>query len=459
MNDDEHNIKAKKIRRILLLKTDQELKINSKRYLNILINSKTIQELNKAYNSYTILLSESSPIYSNYVQIFERIIPNNSSTDLNKKETLKQTIEEQDIKSLNSSFDSQSPAIDFVPNKIDLGKKRFSFVKKGSINNENEPKILEEIDNNIKEIKNKEEEVKVKSSKLGNKNINRVIDKIVQLKLTNDKEDDDNIIKNVIKLRKYCFKLIKKRKKYKKVMKQKVPLSPKKNMKDRPKAKKRKTLVNFNIFGKKSLFGIKEGIQEPIIKRRDTLEDITKKAKGRLNKGEIKLEKRGSFKSNSHEITNKMHSFKDLKTIREKQKEKINIENNKKRKLRRVQTLNIRNQPFINKLSQKKEIKKTDSALKQVNQLIKESITSTKFTRPSKFVIINNNINNANIILKKEVNKKNSLFNIKKSDFQKQKSIREKEKTSVRNSVKMNGKHTVKLFSPEFKGITKSSDS
>ena len=49
-------LKAKKIRRILLLKTDADLKKNSKINSNILINSKTIQELNKTYNSYQRLL-------------------------------------------------------------------------------------------------------------------------------------------------------------------------------------------------------------------------------------------------------------------------------------------------------------------------------------------------------------------------------------------------------------------
>ena len=55
IGDEKENLKAKKIRRILLLKTDQDLKNNDKR-ANIMINSKTIQELNQAYNSYKILL-------------------------------------------------------------------------------------------------------------------------------------------------------------------------------------------------------------------------------------------------------------------------------------------------------------------------------------------------------------------------------------------------------------------
>ena len=124
--DGKENLKAKKIRRILLLKTDQDLKNNDKK-ANIMINSKTIQELNQAYNSYKILLSESSPIYSNYVQIIEKMFPDNSQKNKKEKATPKQKNVEQIIKSLNSSFESHSPAIDFIPNKIDLGKKKFKI--------------------------------------------------------------------------------------------------------------------------------------------------------------------------------------------------------------------------------------------------------------------------------------------------------------------------------------------
>ena len=111
-----------------------------------------------------------------------------------------------------------------------------------------------------------------------------------------------------------------------------------------------------------------------------------------------------------------MNSLKDLQTIREKTNDKTNFD--KKRKLRRVQTLNLRNQPqLLSKLNQKKEAKKNnDAVIKQVNQILKEPIISTKFARPSKFVIINNNINNANIIVKKEVKKKNSIYVIKKNE-------------------------------------------
>jgi hypothetical protein len=466
--DEKENLKAKKIRRILLLKTDQDLKNNDKK-ANIMINSKTIQELNQAYNSYKILLSESSPIYSNYVQIIEKMFPDNSQKNKKEKATPKQKNVEQIIKSLNSSFESHSPAIDFIPNKIDLGKKKFSFIKKGSIKNQNSPKFFEEI--------NKEEDAKIKSTKLEKKNLHKVIDKIVRIKLPMDTEDDDAITKSVIKLRRYCYKLIKKRKKCKKNSKSKPISSIRKGRKDkdkdkdkkcdkgieRPKYRKRRTNVAYNMLRRKSLFGIKDNIQEAVLKMEDTYE----KSKEDLKMKTIEKEKEKQIeknKSNLHERkAQKMNSFKDLKTIREireKENEKLNID--RKRKLRRVQTLNLRNQPpYLNKLSQKKEIKKSDSVLKQVNQILKEPMISTKFARPSKFVIINNNINNANIILKKDVKKKNSLFGIKRLEFKRQKTIKEKEKekNNVRGSLKRNAKHTVKLFSPEFKGFKMTSDS
>ena len=460
---DEETEKAKKIRRILLLKTDQDLKSNSKRYSNIMINSKTIKELNQAYNSYKILLSESSPIYSNYVQLSEKLFPEISSkeNELNNKPQKKR--DEEIIKSLNSSFESHSPPIDFIPNKIDLGKKKFSFIKKGSIKEPKSPKFLEEIkESNSKGAQNE----KIKSTKLEKKNINKVIDKIVSIKLPYDMEDDDVITKNVIKLRKYCYRLIKKRKKNKKPGKSKPALSLRKHRNkggEKPILKKRRTIVGFNSFGKRSLFGIKDNSHEPILDREDTYEKHKDKLNVKINEKDYS----GKGRNNkSHERKrNKMNSFKDLKVIREKTNEKMNLD--KKRKLRRVQTLNLRNQPeLLSKLKEKKETKTNDNIdpilnqVNQIHQILKEQNISTKLARPSKFVIINNNINNANIIVKKEVKKKNSLFGVKKNEFKKQKTIKEKVKGNniIRSSVKKNAKHTVKLFAPEFGSIKIPSD-
>ena len=76
-NSDDETLKRKKIRRILLLKTDEELKTISKKKCTVMINSKTTQEMNKSYNIYNILLSEKSRVYSNYVITEEKIVPNN----------------------------------------------------------------------------------------------------------------------------------------------------------------------------------------------------------------------------------------------------------------------------------------------------------------------------------------------------------------------------------------------
>ena len=456
MNENDTNnkeiLKAKKIRRILLLKTDNELKKNSKRKSNIKINSKSIKQLNQAYNSYKILLSEASSIYSNYVQIVQKMYPDNSEIKQKIKEPPKTMRVEQNNASLNSSFESHSPPIEFIPNKIDLGKKKFIFRKKGSIKNPNSPKIFDEM--NLKVSKSKEaEDTKIKSTKLGNKGINKVIDKIVSIKLPTDMEDDDNIMKSVIKLRKYCYKLIKKRKKIKKT---KPPVSVKKSRPDRGKLSKRRTLVYSNNFLKYNyLFGHKESNHEATLTREDTYEQKPStllNSKLTLFEKERQLSKNES--ANSHEgKTYKLNSLKDLKPIQESANEKTNVDKN--RKLRRVQTLNMREKPktATNKESKKKDINKNENnAQKQITTILKGPMTSTKFTRPSKFVIINNNINtninNANIIFRKDAKKKNSLFGVQRYDIKRLKTIKEKDRISGRrNSLRKNGKHTIKLFS------------
>ena len=449
-NNNKENLKAKKIRRILLLQTDQELKKNSKRYSNIKINSKSIKQLNQAYNSYKILLSEASSIYSNYVQIIQKIYPDKSENEKKIKEPPQTTREEhQHITSLNSSFESHSPQIEFIPNKIDLGKKKFNFHKKGSIRNPNSPKIFDEM--NLKVSKSKEcEDIKIKSTKLGNKGINKVIDKIVRIKLPTDIEDDDNIMKSVIKLRKYCYKLIKRRKKCKRQKPQLLSLKKTRGM-DKNKTSKRKTLIYSNTLLKNSLlFGQKETSHEAMLTREDTY--VQKPNIFLFERGERQLTKNDS--NHSHEKkTYKLNSFKDLQTIRERVKEKINMNVDKRRKLRRVQTLNLRNQPVSSKLSQKKNSKKSDNVNKQIHSLLKGHMISTKFLRPSKFVIINNNINNninnANIIFRKEVKKKDSLYGVQNYDFKKLKTIKEKGKELIsgrRDSLRKNAKHTIKLF-------------
>ena len=116
------------------------------------------------------------------------------------------------------------------------------------------------------------------------------------------------------------------------------------------------------------------------------------------------------------------------------------------------------------KISQEKpkEINKIEVIMDKAEQFINEKINSSKSTRPSKFIIINNNINNANIIIKKSGNnKKNSLFDNKRINKNNLKSIikssdncTEIDKNKVimepRNSNKRNAKYTVKVYNNGF---------
>ena len=125
---------------------------------------------------------------------------------------------------MDSSFDSHGPDIDYIPKKLDLGYKKLKLSKKDFIKDPNSPQILDEIKNN--ECKPKEEkQIEFKSTEL----VNKVLDKNVSMKLqTNIEENDENRKKNAATLRKYCNKLIKRRKKVRNHSKQKQSLSPKK---------------------------------------------------------------------------------------------------------------------------------------------------------------------------------------------------------------------------------------
>ena len=178
-DEDEEILKRKKIRRILLLKTDEELKNISKRHSDIMINSKTITELNKKYNLYNILLSEKSKIYYNCVKTEEKIVSNNirqinSDRIVNKTKKI-----EKPNKIINNSFeeDSNSPILNFFPKKINLGVKKFEMPKTNS-KNEN---IFENRFNLEKSATN-EDKIN-KSTKVEKKGLFKLVDKIVNIKM------------------------------------------------------------------------------------------------------------------------------------------------------------------------------------------------------------------------------------------------------------------------------------
>ena len=457
-NNEIENSTAKKIRRILLLKTNQELKAGNKKDINIKINSKTLQELNKAYNPYQILLSEASPIYSNYVQIIEEIFPNTSKKVKKLRHTPKINKIEQQIGYLDSSFDSHGPDIDYIPKKLDLGYKKLKLSKKDFIKDTNSPQILDEI--KISECKpNEEKQIEFETTKL----VNKVIDKNVNMKLqTNIEENDENRKKNAYTLRKYCNKLIKRRKRVRNHSKQKQSLSPKKPLKYKGKEKikynKRKTLINSNEFIKNTLLlGIKEN-KENNTENNPTREDTNIKP----NINRVYESEKNSYK-NQIEIHDrkpqKLNSFKNLKLKRDNEKDKEKINTEKKRKLRRVQTLNVKNpNSYLSKLNHKREAQKNHSTIKQ-NQAKKDLLISTKLARPSKFIIINNNISNTHLFVKKDHIIKNSLFGPRRKEFsdQKLKFIKDGDKerfgpfkkTTQRKQVK----HTTKLFSQMYKNF------
>ena len=460
--DDKEASKAKKIRRILLLKIDRELKSESNNHLNIMINSKKTEEMNKAYNSYKILLSETTRVYSNYVEIVEKCYPNNKKEIKRKKETPRINNEEQVIKSLNSSFESVGPFLDFIPSKIDLGKKKITLRRK-NIKGLNSPNFF--VDNNLKGSKPKDD-VKIKSTKPNKKSIINVIDKIVKLKLNPDFGDDYHITKSIIKLRKYCYKLIKKRKKPKKSPKIKRPLSPQKPhttnifKKPKPKYKKRKTIVGTHALIT-SLFGIKESTQDSDMSRKETYKKVSKFFIPNITEKNNEKEKKNFFSKSIKSY--KISSFKDMKSMKAQEKDKEKFFSDKKRKIRRNQTLNMANiQPYTTRANENKEsiMRYSQNTLPQFNTILKDPIFSTKFTRPSKFVIINNN----NIILRK----KNSLFdnktirkkekvNVKFSDKIKEEEEK-KRKNKTRKTFIRNGKNTVKIINKNFNKLSLFSD-
>ena len=448
--DEPEIIKAKKIRRVFLLKVDSELKADSKKNINLKINSKTIKELNQAYDPYSILLSESSPIYSNYVEFFYKTRP----IIYNKQETYKKmpknNTEEKNIISSNSSFDS-SPVLDFIPKKIDLCHTKLSSVIQNSIKNKESIKLDK---NMITKEKGLNEEVDsfTKSKKLGNKNLYKLKDKIVSKNCyfndTND-DDDDNIIKNLIKLRKYCIKFIKKRKKIKKSLKVKKSFSPNRRGKEkvtfRANPKKRPTYIRTNTLVMHSLlfrnkYKNKSNISEKNLSRENTY------AKKESNFIVEKIENKNFLENKRSEKSHKLHSLKNLEIIRENAKEKINTD--RKKTIKRCHSLIHKEGNEI------KTIGNNENMIKEINKIIKEPTNSNKSIRQKNYFIINNHINNAKIIFKKDSDKRYSLFGTQRNNFNKQKIIKDKDKEEfdgkMRNSLRKMVKNTVIALSPEF---------
>ena len=447
--DEPEIIKAKKIRRVFLLKVDSELKADSKKNINLKINSKTIKELNQAYDPYSILLSESSPIYSNYVEFFYKTRPIIYNKQETHKKMPKNNTEEKNIISSNSSFDS-SPVLDFIPKKIDLGQSKLSSVIQNSIKNKTSIKLDK---NMVTKEKNQNEEVDsfIKSIKFGNKSLYKLKDKIVckNCYVNDTNDDDDNIIKNLIKLRKYCINFIKKRKKIKKSLKVKKSFSPNRRGKEkvtfRANPKKRPTYIRTNTLVMHSLlfrnkYKNKNNIDEKNLSSKNTY------AKKESNFIVEKIENKNFLEYKRSEKSHKLHSLKNLEIIRENAKEKINTD--RKKTIRRCHSLIHKEGNEI------KTIGNGENMIKEINKIIKEPTNSNKSIRQQNYFIINNHINNAKIIFKKGSDTRNSLFGTQRNNFNKQKIIKDKDKEKfdgkMRNSLRKTAKNTVIVLSPEF---------
>ena len=219
------NEKIKKIRRILLLKINDELKDILKNKSNIRINSKTIPELNKLYTLNDIKLYEKPALYSHYVKTEESIIPRMQSQEkpiikisksVNKIRTKNKSRANINVKIEKVSFeeDSVSPLNSFFPKKVELGNKKMPLNKsknKGSIPNIHHKGIKLEKYNETKHV------MISQSTKMGKRDLhlNRLIGRITVIK--DNKITEDIIMESIKKLRNLCYQLRKMKKRPKKL--------------------------------------------------------------------------------------------------------------------------------------------------------------------------------------------------------------------------------------------------
>ena len=447
-------LKRKKIRKLLLLKINDELKEIAKYKSNIRINSKTIKELNEAYNKNDILLFEKSTVYYNYIKTEETIISNNASTiniikeinrpvsksvnkinSKNEEKNINININKNKEKSVNKNNivnkfdkfefnsieeDSGSPIMSFFPKKIELGRKKFLDYKPKNRHNESIPNISKKNINLNKETVN--EQKLNKSTKFSNNDINlyKLIEKITSIK---NNESAEGIIKqNIKKLRNYCYQL-RKKKKIKKVMsvnknnnnndssRKKIKYKDKKF--DRNPSKKRSSIINKDVV-EKSLFLIKQKLEgnnniNKLNIRNDTSQSLSPhfnlKVRKKSTAKVIKLNQNYKYKIN---IIPPEKSQKNYSSLKNKEKAK---------KLKSVNEL-IENK-FINKLIKKKKKKSlnneektnitTEENIPSINQIPKNVMRS--FVNENR-IIFDNSIEDSD----KNKSKFNKLkFNHKKS--------------------------------------------
>ena len=211
--------KRRRVRKTLLLKINDEIKEISNSKPTLLINSQTIEEIEKKYNRNNILLTEKGIVYSNYIKTETKIFPPSIHPMLRVKSMEKIEKSKKNLELIGSSYDDDalSPIINFFPKKIDLASKKLTNVDKRYTKNNGS--IQKFIEHNLDNSLSKGEDQLNKSTKIENSKLHKLIIKILSIK---DNENMEKIIKkNIKKLRKYCYKFRKKKKKINRIYKSK----------------------------------------------------------------------------------------------------------------------------------------------------------------------------------------------------------------------------------------------
>ena len=425
-NKEEETLKRKKVRRILLLKTDDELKMISKKKPNIMINSTTITEMNKCYNLYNMQLSEKSKIYFNFVKTEEKIVginikQINSSRISNKNEKIEKS---NNNKLFNYSFeeDSNSPGINFFPKKINLGEKKFNVNQINSPTNRK--KIKKSIKNNsagVEKTMSKEEKAN-NSTKVENRGLFKLVDKIINIKMNKDIEGE--IKKSIVKLRQYCSTLKNPKRKIKKLNKQKTQTKILEKFEKRTNFNKRMTITSGAsrkvFFSKKTLHENEDKKNEkPAGKRIKNRLQTTKFLDVKMKELDIVKEKQKIKRLSSSKLLKKMKSINKEKALGD-------MKNN----LRKVQTVSddVKNENLeSNKIRHKNSDKyKNDNSIHSYKHQSKNHLLSSKFQRPK--IQFNNNTININYFYKNVINKEQikSKFNQKIEKNPKNQSVKKK---------------------------------
>jgi hypothetical protein len=472
--EDEETLKRKKIRRILLLKIDCEIKNNNKRNSKIMINSKTIQEINNSYNLYNILLSEKSRIYFHSVETKEKIVSTNIKpltsyrmiSNVEKKKSSHELINcscEEDSNSLNSPI---SP-VNFYPKKINVGVNRLSTQSKNIEQKNSENKSHNYSKDKVSNYGDKLN----KSTKIQKKSLFKLVEKIIQIKM-NDDDIEEIIKKSLMKLRKYCNKLRIPKKKIKRINNQKTMVQSKEKgqIMRRNDCPKRLTVVNDKNTLKKPLLENKLKV-----KRYESRLKTTKHLNDRIRNIQFLKEKEKERKKQKHKSLNKLGYPKMVNEILVINKEKIPDPPPNRKRIRKMQTLNGNikekllkyNKLNTNNKNENSEINKNEETdysnvihfsnfnknTNNNNNNIKQrknGILSSKNQRPSKLKFLNSNINssNKNIINRnKESVTVKSKFNTFADKFGKNSNNKSGKKnySRRRRSTKKKKKNTVKI--------------